>query len=158
MSDVIELERARAPWAPSESADEVVVLDRYDMPLVGLLRQHGAIFVYACAAGEELATNVWAYAHVAEDEAQLLVDESGSPDFDELLSGAFHNRHVVVALADQGRLSGNWEVLESKQDSLLSLFRRYVDAIQGRLDRLNADIQAPSVAPGVADNTDALLI
>lgn len=158
MSDVIELERAHAPWAPSESADEVVVLDHYDMPLVGLLRQYGAIFVYACAAGEELTTNVWAYAHVDEGEAQRLVDEAGSPDFDELLAGAFHNRHVVVALADQGRLSGNWEVLESKQDSLLSLFRRYVNAIQERLDRLNADSQASNAAPDIADNTDALLI
>lgn len=105
MADQISLQPGFAPWEPAADAQLARTLNFYDMPLIGLIRQAGALYLFTCVEGHTAAENLWAYALVQDEEGSSLARAAkDAEDFDALVRGIVADRSVVVALAreDQG--------------------------------------------------------
>ena len=76
MSGQVAIEQGRHPWLPSRDAEEVLVLHRYDMPLIGVIRQDGDLYLYRCIEGQTEASHLWAYSALGEDELVTLSEAS----------------------------------------------------------------------------------
>jgi hypothetical protein len=98
MSGYVAIEQGRQPWLPSRDAEEVVVLHRYDMPLIGVIRQDGELYLYRCIEGHTEASHLWAYTALREDELEAL-GEATPEGFDQAVEAAAASRPVVVAIA-----------------------------------------------------------
>ena len=103
MSDQIHLGLGAHPWRPADTARPGKILNHYDIPLAGILRQHGACFLFECLEGEVEATNLWAYVPISRATARKL----GRLTEDKLISAmhAVHKDQVItVAVAVNGRI------------------------------------------------------
>lgn len=101
MSRQVAIEQGRQPWLPSRDAEEVLVLHRYDMPLIGVVRQDGDLYLYRCIEGHTDASHLWAYTALQEDELEAL--SKASPEgLDDAIEAAAAGRPAVVALAHDG--------------------------------------------------------
>ena len=101
MSGQVAIEQGRQPWLPSRDAEEVLVLHRYDMPLIGVIRQDGDHYLYRCIEGQTDASHLWAYSALREDELEAL-SEASPEALDQAVDAAASDRPVVVALAHDG--------------------------------------------------------
>jgi hypothetical protein len=98
MNRQVAIEQGRQPWLPSRDAEEVLVLHRYDMPLIGVIRQDGDLYLYRCIEGLTEASHLWAYTALREDELESL--GGASPEgLDQAVEAAAADRPLVVALA-----------------------------------------------------------
>lgn len=52
MSDLVEIAEGGRPWKPTPGTVPGEILHRYDMPLVGVIEQHGVRYLFQCWAGE----------------------------------------------------------------------------------------------------------
>ena len=98
MSGQVAIEQGRQPWLPSRDAEEVLVLHRYDMPLIGVIRQDGDLYLYRCIEGQTEASHLWAYSALGQDELVAL-SEASPEGLDQAVEAAAAARPVVVALA-----------------------------------------------------------
>jgi hypothetical protein len=96
MSDLLQLEPGQKPWKPSSDAELVETFLYNNMPLVGVIRQLGALFLFRCVEGFADETHVWAYARVDEENLDKLrrSDELWMP-LEDLTAG----QRFMVALA-----------------------------------------------------------
>lgn len=103
MSDLIELQRGRDPWNPSDDAELVEVLNRYDIPLLGIVRQRNALHVFESIGGPYASLSFWIYRHVTEDEADRLrsLDSAGLREPHALHYGS-RQIMLAIAVADEG--------------------------------------------------------
>lgn len=98
MSDWLLPEQGARPWLPAPGVTERLVLHEYDIPLAGLLEQHGSVYLYSCLLGEVEALNVWAYVLVSDEEAERIAALQG----DDVVTGvaaAVTSLPATVALA-----------------------------------------------------------
>ncbi|WP_210502799.1 hypothetical protein [Nocardioides xinjiangensis] len=138
MSDLIQLVPGCEPWRPSPEAESVRVLDEYNIPLAGVVRQHGHDYFYVCAAGEEQESNVWLYSLIEAHELETL----GS-----LIGGAFVNgmmeflkhRPVTAAMADDWKLV-LWESFDSGDERPGTMVRRFLKLLEARVRRYGDNI------------------
>lgn len=72
MSDRIEIAEGAAPWQPTEDSELVLELHRYDMPLLGVLRQHGTFYLFECLWGAVGPASVWAYQRIEDRDVDRL--------------------------------------------------------------------------------------
>jgi hypothetical protein len=107
MSDAITVQIGAEPWSPSVDSEVVEVLDAYDRPLLGIVQQHGANYLFRCLFGEIERFNIWAYTIVADWEQDLLKDASDDEEFDERLATFVEGRAVVLAAAWDDQVVAN---------------------------------------------------
>lgn len=98
MADQIEVVPGYRPWQPAPDAELTAVLQRYSMPLCGILRQHDVFYVFWCFLGQADDSHLWAYVYITEGEAQELV-ESDRAQLPKTLHVFTSGRHCVVAYA-----------------------------------------------------------
>jgi hypothetical protein len=103
MTDQIHLRLGARPWHPADSARPGKVLNHYDVPLAGILKQHGNYFLFECLEGEVQDVNLWAYVPINRGTARKLARMTG-----DRLTGAMHaaygQQSITVAFALNGRI------------------------------------------------------
>lgn len=101
MSDQIAIEQGQVPWLPASDAELVRTLHVYDMPLIGVIRQGGSLYLFRCIEGHVDDNNLWAYTAVDESDVEALVG-AGPDDLDDVIDRLVEGRPVVVALSREG--------------------------------------------------------
>lgn len=91
MADQLHVEHGSRPWRPTDGSELVAVLDRYDMPTMGIIRQAGRLFVFWCVEGHTSSANLWAYAPIEDAEAE----ELQRTDFDSAEAFDAHFEELV---------------------------------------------------------------
>jgi hypothetical protein len=76
VSDLVEIAEGGRPWEPTPTTVAGEILHRYNMPLVGVIEQHGVRYLFQCWAGEVERANLWLYTRLTEEQDRLLGDES----------------------------------------------------------------------------------
>lgn len=102
MTDQIALRIGADPWRPASTATPVVVLDRYDIPLLGVVSQHGSNFLFNFLEGQPQEVNIWVYANIADQELEAL-RRATPEEIDDIVDRVFGTRDTTVALATEGR-------------------------------------------------------
>ncbi len=98
MGDVIRLEQGFSPWQPASDARLVKEYAYYEVPLSGIIEQHGVRYYFHCVDGDDEPVSLWFYMRVnAEDEARL--DAATADDFSTAVD--FHGPGML-ALAIEG--------------------------------------------------------
>jgi hypothetical protein len=105
VSDLAEIAEGGRPWRPTPGTDPCEILHRYNMPLVGVIEQHGVRYLFQCRAGEVERANMWLYTRLTEEQDRLLGDEAHP--FDDALEEATRGEGVVAVALD-GRIVA-WE-------------------------------------------------
>jgi hypothetical protein len=77
MSDQIQLQPGTRPWLRGGGAEPVDTFAYYDMPLLGLVRLNGAVFLFRCLLGDVDDVNLWLYAPLTEVETDGLLKADG---------------------------------------------------------------------------------
>lgn len=117
MSDLAEIAEGGRPWNPTESTVPGEILHRYNMPLVGIIEQHGVRYLFQCWAGEVERANLWLYTRLTEERDRLLTDESRP--FTEALDEATRG-DGILAVALDGRIVA-WEPVPDVDDPLAEI-------------------------------------
>lgn len=134
MSDLITIDVGSKPWLPARDAQPLLELDRYNIPLAGLVTQYGATHLYVCAHGAEESVNIWLYAHVDEREVEAF-DQARGTEVDGLMVQALRNRCVAAALADDWRIQ-HFLYLDAGQEPPRVLVRRYIKRLELEIARI----------------------
>lgn len=135
MSDLIAPALGAPPWKPAGDVEPVLELDRYNVPLAGLVEQQGSLYMYVCALGEEDDANIWLYAAVGADEARALA-EATEGGLNNIIAQCLRYRWVVAALASDFELV-HWERFDAGEESPGGLVGRYIK----RIRRITAQTQ-----------------
>lgn len=61
MSDLAEIVQGCRPWELTPTSVLIDVIHRYNLPLVGVIEQRGARYLFQCWAGEVERANLWLY-------------------------------------------------------------------------------------------------
>lgn len=139
MSDQLLPQQAARPWLPADNVRELRILNRYNIPLTGLIEQDGVIYLYACLLGELEDLNIWAYAPLRDAELQRLTsltDDDLNAAIDQVLTG----RTLVVALAAEYRLA-DWVPVETAAEEPLAIAARFVTLMQARRQRIDKEVE-----------------
>jgi hypothetical protein len=154
MSDLLSIHIGERPWMPSPDAEEVETLDFYNIPLAGLLTQHGATYLFVCAAGEEETANVWLYAHLNEQEASDLLG-AREKELVREMARCLTQRHVVAALAANHRIVSSAS-FETHDEAPGRMVRRFLSLERARLREREVQLTALDRDPSL-DPDDAQL-
>lgn len=103
MSDHIELQIGAAPWQPDGNTSIIEELDRYNVPTMGILEQHGVMYCFELIEGHVQDMNVWIYTPLSKVEAKELCRASGQ-EIDTLLARMQQDRPVMAALAAENAI------------------------------------------------------
>jgi hypothetical protein len=136
MSDLISLRRGARPWAPAFANDEAAeVLDYYDMPLAGILRQHGAYFLFQCLEGQLDTTNLWAYVLLEPWEVEQL-RSADEDQLDDAIERTFYKsrRDITVAIATEELGIVLSVVVTAYDDTRQTLIRSALDKFKRVID------------------------
>lgn len=142
MGDFIRLQKGAPPWEGSgDPAHHVETYHFHDIPLIGLIQQHGVNYLFRCFAGEVEPLNLWSYTLVEDAEIVDLEETTTAQEFDRRVN-ELASRPGVLALSVDGigivasREVQDWSDPESNVGPLL----RELDAFQERF-RSNVDAQ-----------------
>jgi hypothetical protein len=103
MADQISLQPGFPTWQPAAVAQLAKTNNFYDMPLLGLIRQAGGLYLFMCVEGHTGPGNLWAYVLVQEDERSSLDRVSQYPEeFDSMVRTLVTDSPLVVAVAREG--------------------------------------------------------
>lgn len=127
MSDLLRLEASAAPWRPRADAHLISELHRHDIPLVGLIEQHGVTYLFACLVGEAEPNNVWAYALVTEQELARL-HRADERDFDAVVGDLLSNRMLQVAVAFDWKLA-EWDLVDAGSEGPGGIAGRFLQLL-----------------------------
>jgi hypothetical protein len=105
VSDLAEIAEGGRPWMPTETTVPGEILHRYNMPLVGVIEQHGVRYLFQCWGGEVERANLWLYTLLTEEQDRLLGEEAHP--FDDALEEATRGEGVLAVALD-GRIVA-WE-------------------------------------------------
>lgn len=105
MSELAEIAGGGRPWKPTETTVPGEVMHRYNMPLVGVIEQHGVRYLFQCWGGEVERANLWLYTRLSDEQFRLLSDDTRP--FTEVL-GDVTRGGGALALALDGRIVA-WE-------------------------------------------------
>ncbi len=114
MGDQLSLEPGRAPWKPSKDAELVETLLYNNMPLVGVIRQYGHLYVFRCVEGFADDTHVWAYMLIQDADLAQLRELAAGGDLDlwSRLGNLTAGGQFALALA-------------TDQDGIVAVFHTY---------------------------------
>lgn len=140
MSDAISIRTHAFPWSPTPETELVATYDRYDIPLMGHLRQHGVDYVFWCVEGATADVSLWSYAWVAADELVALEE---ADDFDVAFAQVAAGKPVVVAIYEEGN-----GILGSISIDHPSSFDSLVEATQSQIRELKRTVGREPVGAG----------
>lgn len=100
MSDLIQLEHGVDPWKGSSTSRHVVEYRHYEIPLAGIVEQHGRQYLYFCLSRPDDSPTVWIYTGITSEQRACL---EGGPDeqFNERLNGLEHEGRGTLAFATE---------------------------------------------------------
>lgn len=98
MADVIRIEKGFSPWQPAADALLVKEYAYHEIPLMGVVEQHGVRYYFGCAAGRDEPVSIWFYARLSVEEEAMLDGSSG----DDFNSRVKFQGPAVLALALEG--------------------------------------------------------
>jgi hypothetical protein len=98
MADLIHAQKGFSPWKPSAEAELVKQYQYYDIPLAGIIKQHGVRYFFTCVAGKDAPVNYWFYARVSPGEEKAF----DSATRESFTSAMGWTGPVVMALAIEG--------------------------------------------------------
>lgn len=128
MSDLIEISEGGRPWEPTPRTVPGEILHRYNMPLVGVIEQHGARYLFQCWAGEVERANMWLYTRLTEEQDRVLADEARP--FEDALEEATRGEGVLAVALD-GRIVA-WEPIPDVGEALAEI----IDVLSDRALRV----------------------
>lgn len=99
MADFIAVTPGSSPWRPTAEAELVAEYEYYDVPLCGVVRQHGVDYLFQCLFGATEKVSFWMYMLVSDRERRRLEAAESPEAFDRLVWDAEIDRPVVMALA-----------------------------------------------------------
>ena len=108
IADRIELREGDLPWQP-HAAEDVVVLNRCDMPLTGMIRQHGNSYFFWCLRGEVTQGTLWGYLPIGDQERHEIEHEPRDLILRNLSS---RPRAWTLAFSIEGRGVVKWRDLD----------------------------------------------
>ncbi len=105
MSSQIHLRIGAEPWLPTSATTLVKELRFYDIPLAGIIEQHGRHYLFECLEGHTTDANMWVYIPLLRRDVERLWKLTGeklAEAIQELYLG--DRQGIVAALALGGRL------------------------------------------------------
>lgn len=87
-SELIEVQIGKLPWEPSDDAEPVATYHRYDMPLIGVVRQKGIEFLFRCIAGHASTTSFWTYSRLTPEQRAAIEAAEGREAADSAVQAA----------------------------------------------------------------------
>jgi hypothetical protein len=138
VSDLVEIAEGGRPWEPTPTTVPADVLHRYNMPLVGVIEQHGVRYLLQCGAGEVERANMWLYTRLTEEQDRLLADQARP--FDDALGEATRGEGGLAVALD-GRIVA-WapvpdaagpmaEIVDVLSDRALQILQEESRAVEG---------------------------
>lgn len=98
----IVLKEGFQPWGPSPEARLVEVLDRYNVPQIGILEDAAHSYVFQCVEGQVGKWSLWTYHQVDSYDLIVLRDLDGQDAFDAFLARLFEdNRPFAAAISNR---------------------------------------------------------
>jgi hypothetical protein len=130
VADQISLQPGFPPWQPAADAQLAKTYNFYDMPLIGLIQQAGAVYLFLCVEGHAGPENLWAYALIQEEERTSLDRVSQHPEeFDSNVRTLVADRPLVVAVAREGHGIVSSALIE-QPDRYRSLLEAAIEAFR----------------------------
>jgi hypothetical protein len=139
MSDLLLPQQGARPWVPAENVKVGEVLNRYNIPLTGLVEQGESTYLYVCLFGEIEPLNIWAYSHVAGQELARLNTLVGA-ELSDAIDQALMDRMLVVALASDHRLI-DWVTLDAGAEGSIGIARRFLNSMHARMEATRKDVE-----------------
>jgi hypothetical protein len=118
MTDQIHLRLGARPWCPADTVRPGKVLNHYDIPLAGILKQHRRYFLFECLEGETQNVNLWAYVPITRATARKLRHMTGD-QLTAAMHAVYYQQRITVAVAVNGCIELG-ECLEVRTDEVRS--------------------------------------
>lgn len=100
MADLINIVPGRPPWQPGYDTELTDTFDFHDVPLTGIVAQHGIEYLFQCLIGEMEPLSYWLYTILLPGEAKDLRTEPSDPaDWSRRLVGVAWDHPGVLAVA-----------------------------------------------------------
>lgn len=93
----IVLKEGFRPWEPSPEARLIEVLDRYNVPQIGILEDAAHSYVFQCVEGQVGEWSLWTYHQVDSYDLMVLRDLKEQKDFDAFLTRLFEDDRPFAA-------------------------------------------------------------
>jgi hypothetical protein len=146
MVDRIALAKRFSPWEPSPDAHLVETYVYYDIPRLGVISEHGGLYLFRCVEGYADEVHVWAYAPIGTSDVDSLNQAKGSPEFWELVRNlSFHAPMSFAVANDSEGVLDCWDDfdlgggIESVMDTD-SILKRIIEAA-GHSEKVPPDVQ-----------------
>lgn len=139
MTKLLSPQYGARPWLPADSAVGKDVLNMYNIPLVGLIEQGGATFLYACLLGELEAQNIWAYGEADQSEVALL-SSAGDNELADVTDHMLANRELIVAHASDYELI-DWLKIIAGPEKPLAIAKRFLAEMRTELKKKQRNIE-----------------
>jgi len=138
VTDQIHLRLGAPPWLPADTVRPGRVLNYYDIPLAGVLKQHGKYYLFECLEGEVQDTNLWAYVPISRTFARKLGHLAGHR-LTSAMHDAYRDQLITVAMAVKGCIESG-ACVELRSDE--SRRREAVKAMKRKADRDSSAVDA----------------
>jgi hypothetical protein len=101
MSDLIDIHIGALPWKPTPDTKLIKTFNYYDMPLSGILTQHGQDHLFRCVEGQVDPSNLWIYTPLEPADLELLAE---ADDLHAALTAiTTDGRAVALAVNEESR-------------------------------------------------------
>lgn len=139
MADYLVVEQGAPPWLPSPQAETVAEFAYHDVPLSGVLRQHGVDFFFSCMDGAAEPVSFWIYRHVTEREWREFQRATSPEAYARMVGQLEFDRPYVIALAvEKVGIVGSRVVTGNDEDEL----RQACEALVTELETLAGEARA----------------
>lgn len=150
--DGFTVESGASPWKPTRCTREVARYRRsHEIPLVGVVEQSGAHYLYQCVLGQTEEVNIWLYTPLLPSERDAI--EAAGPRRADALFVRFSRRdgRLVIAHNSVGVIA--IRPLRADSDAtaevgvLFTALRDYLRKLRVHGQRLRGRFASPRVAP-----------
>jgi hypothetical protein len=148
MSDQLRPQQGARPWLPAGDVKSRLVLNEYNIPLVGLIEQDGVTHLYVCLVGELEDVNLWAYAPLDDAEIGRLSSLTGD-GLDEAINRALTYRTLVVGIASHHELV-DWISIRVDAEEPLTIAKYFLREMQKRQDIIRMEVADLERQPALA--------
>lgn len=151
-----EIEPGALPWFPNHPTTTFEVeYDRYDRPLMGVVRQRDVDFLFRCISGELEQFSVWKYVALDQIDRELLDSVAGDVFAETAASALTGGGTLAVSLAGYGLVASCWYPgpLVASDDAMRDLMGqvdRFLDGMRDGFDSERQRLSQRATAPMAA--------
>jgi hypothetical protein len=147
MADLIAIQPSTSPWLPTADSEPVVTYHYHDIPLIGIVRQHGVLFLFQCLLGEMDAASIWAYTLIQPGEQARLDRTDGPEEFDAVLDHVTAHRPAKLAFVVEGEgVLSHTMVEDLSDDRIGSALSSLLVSLRERTERVNRALHEGDVS------------